>query len=275
MSFCILLTAFLTVVPTACCSPGPDHPIGQEHALPRHLADGEEFSMSPQALIAWGARIFQANWTVQDGAGRPLMKGNGKPLSDPTSPLTGPRALNRVSGPDANSCMGCHNAPYGTPGGSGDFAAGVFVLGQRFDFATFDRGDTVPTRGAVDERQQPVSLQDVGDFRRSPGMFRAGYIEMLAREITADLQSIRDHIQPGESKALMSKGISFGHLARNPDGSWDTSHVVGLPAESLVSPPPVNPLDPPSLVIRPWHQAGAVVSLREFTNNAFNQHLGM
>lgn len=31
-------------------------------------------------------------------AGRPRSKGNGQPLSDPTSPLTGPGAQNRVSG---------------------------------------------------------------------------------------------------------------------------------------------------------------------------------
>ncbi len=260
---------------TACFVVASAHPIGQEHALPRHLADGDEYTLPPHVLIAWGSRIFQANWTIQDGAGRPHTKGNGHSLSDPTSPLTRSRALNRVSGPDANSCMGCHNVPYGIPGGAGDFAAGVFVLGQRFDFVTFDRSDTVPTRGAVDERQQPVSLQEAGNFRRSPGMFGAGYIEMLAREITADLRSIRDGIKPGQSKALVSKGISFGRLTRNGAGTWDTSQVTGLPAESLLSPPPVNPLDPPSLVIRPWHQAGAVVSLREFSNNAFNQHHGM
>lgn len=133
----------------------------------------------------------------------------------------------------------------------------------------------MPTRGSVDERQKPVSLQDVGNFRRCPGMFGAGYLEMLAREITADLQSIRDHTKPGQSKALVSKGISFGYLTRNRDGTWDTSQVTGLPAESLISPPPLDPFDLPSLVIRPWHQAGAVVSLREFSNTAFNQHHGM
>lgn len=250
-------------------------PIGEEHALRRHLSDGEEFTVSPHLLIDWGKRIFEANWTGQDGAGRPLTKGTGHSLSDPTAPLKGMRAFNRVSGPDANSCMGCHNMPYGIPGGAGDFAAGVFVLGQRFDFVTFDRSDTVPTRGSMNERQQPVSLQNVGNFRRSPGMFGAGYIEMLAREITADLRSIRDSIEPGQTKALSSKGIDFGRLTRNRNGSWDTSEVIGLPAESLLSSPPINPMDPPSLVIRPWHQAGAVVSLREFSNNAFNQHHGM
>jgi hypothetical protein len=56
------------------------------------------------------------------------------------------------------------------------------------------------------------------------------------------------------------------------DGSWDTSGVEGLPANSLVT---TGPQDPPSLVIRPFHQSGAVVSLREFTNNAFNHHHGI
>src|SRR5436309_784348 len=41
---------------------------------------------------------------------------------------------------------------------------------------------------------------------------------------------------------------------------------------SLIAP---DPISPPTLVIRPWHQSGNVVSLREFTNNAFNQHHGM
>jgi hypothetical protein len=48
--------------------------------------------------------------------------------------------------------------------------------------------------------------------------------------------------------------------------------VEGLPRASIAAP---TPLDRPTLVIRPWHQAGNVVSLREFTNNAFNQHHGM
>ena len=274
LTYC-LRGAGLTVLILGCVanlSAADARRIGQEKALEQHLADGAEFRVSASALVDWGRRIFCANWTEQDGAGRPTTKGNGRSLSDPTSPLIGARALNRVSGPDANSCMGCHNAPYGIPGGGGDFAAGVFVLGQRFDFVTFDRTDTIPTRGAVDEDQRPASLQDIGNLRRSPGLFGAGYLEMLAREITADLRTIRDRTGIGETTALISKGISFGMLTRRADGSWDVSQVSGLPWQSVVSP---DPGDPPSLVIRPWHQAGSVVSLREFANNAFNQHHGM
>ena len=96
---------------------------------------------------------------------------------------------------------------------------------------------------------------------------------MLAREITADLRAIRDSMRPGETKPLISKGIDFGKLTRKADGGWDVSQVAGLPRASLIQ---LNATDDrPSLVIRPWHQAGNVVSLREFSNNAFNQHHGM
>jgi hypothetical protein len=50
------------------------------------------------------------------------------------------------------------------------------------------------------------------------------------------------------------------------------SRVEGVPAASLV---PNGSVVPPTLTIRPFHQAGRVVSLREFTNNAFNHHHGI
>src|SRR5206468_10336727 len=68
------------------------------------------------------------------------------------------------------------------------------------------------------------------------------------------------------------KGISFGALARDAGGAWNTSKVEGLPAVSLISD---GAASPPSLAILPFHQAGRVVSIREFTNNAFNHHHGM
>ena len=250
----------------------PASTIGQERAIPHHLQDDEEFTTPLRDLLAYGRKLFMANWTDQDGGGRPLMKGNGTALSDPSKPLSGSRAFNRLSGPDANSCYGCHNMPYGIPGGGGDFVTGVFVLGQRFDFLTFDLTDRVPTSGAVDEQQKAVTLQNVANLRRTTGMFGAGYLEMLARQMTADLQAIRDSLKLGESKQLVSKGVSFGWLTRRKDGTWDTTKIEGLPRLSIVAPTPV---DRPTLILRPWHQASNVVSLREFTNTSFNQHHGM
>ncbi len=246
--------------------------LGQEVAVPKHLADDQEFSMPINDLIAYGKILFMANWTTQEGGGRPEMKGNGVALADPKKPLTGERAFNRVSGPDANSCYGCHNMPYGIPGGSGDFVTSVFVLAQRFDFVTLDKKDSLPTSGAVDEEGHPVTMETVGNLRSTTGLFGAGYLEMLARQMTAQLQAIRDSLELGQTKALVAKGVSFGKLTRRRDGSWDMTQVEGLPRASVIAPTPV---DRPSLVIRPWHQASNVVSLREFSNNAFGQHHGI
>ncbi|HKE31585.1 MAG TPA: di-heme oxidoredictase family protein [Candidatus Angelobacter sp.] len=272
-----ILTAFLAAgfiaLGVSAASPPPQSSrIGREVSIPRHLTDDEEFSIPLKDLIEHGKKLFMANWTDQEGAGRPLTKGNGTALTDPSQPLVGSRAWNRISGPDANSCYGCHNMPYGIPGGGGDFVTSVFVLAQRFDFATLDRSDSLPEKGAVDEEGKPVNLQNIGDLRATTGMFGAGYLEMLARQMTAELQAIRDSLQLGQTKPLIAKGVSFGQLTRRKDGSWDTSKVEGLPRASIVAPTPV---DRPSLILRPWHQASNVVSLREFSNTAFNQHHGM
>lgn len=244
--------------------------LGQEVAVARHLADGEQRNLSIESLIDHGQLLFDANWTAQEGGGRPLTKGTGAPLVDSFDPLVFPRNFNRISGPDANSCKGCHNVP--RSGGGGDFVANVFVLGQRFDFVTFDPLDPVPTGGSVDESGNAVTLQSVANSRNTLGMFGSGYIEMLARQMSEDLQAIRDSLQPGTSATLVSKGVRFGVLRRDQDGGWDTAAVEGLPAFSLHS---AGPQEKPSLLIRPFHQAGAVVSLREFTNNAFNHHHGI
>jgi hypothetical protein len=246
--------------------------IGRENAIPEHLQDGDEFRLPLSHLLAYGKKLFMANWTEQDGGGRPLSKGTGKALSDPSSPLTGNRAFNRISGPDSNSCWGCHNQPWGIAGGSGDFVSSVFVLGQRFDFVTMDPSDHRATRGTVDEQLHPINMMNVANLRKTTGMFGSGYIEMLAREMTGDLQSIRGTVKLGERKELVSKGISFGWISRHKDGLWDMSEVSGLPRESLVSP---TPIVPPTLIVRPWSQAANVVSIREFTNNALNQHHGI
>ena len=133
-----------------------------------------------------------------------------------------------MSGPDANSCQGCHNAPFGIAGGRGDFVTSVVELAERFDFVTFE--------------QPASSLMTVGNLRATPGLFGAGYLEMLARQITRDLQRTRDSIQPGQSKPLRSQGIAFGTLSRRADGTWNTRAVDGLPPQSSRTSSAASPL---------------------------------
>ena len=257
-------------------TPNPPYPaaprstIGREISVAAHLQDGQEYSIPLDGLLAHGKLLFAANWTEQEGGGRPLTKGTGRPLADPSQPLTGLRGFNRISAPDSNSCAGCHNAPY--LGGGGDFVTNVFLLGQRFDSLTFDPADKLPTRGSVDETGKLTSLNTAANLRATTGLFGAGYLEMLARQMTEELQSVRDSLKLGQTKPLVAKGVSFGSLTLTKAGLYDTSKVDGLPRPSILT---TGSHDPPSLVIRPWHQASNIVSIREFTNTAFNHHHGI
>jgi hypothetical protein len=263
----VALSPFAIVI--AALGQSPSSQVGREVAIPTHLQEGEEFTTPVVQLIQYGAQLFNAKFTVQEGAGRPLTKGTGAPISDPSSPLVFPRNFDRLSSPEANACSGCHNVP--VAGGGGDRVTEVFVLAQRFDHLTFDHSDGITTRGAVDESGKFATMDNATDDRKTIGMNGSGFVEMLARQMTADLQARRDATAPGTSTQLMSKGISFGTLTHSADGTWNTSQVQGLAAPSLSS----KGTTPPSLIIRPLHQAGNVVSIRQFSNNAFNHHHGM
>jgi hypothetical protein len=272
------IACIATCVLAACGAPSADATpagegevvIGREVAVAKHLRDGDEFRLPLPEMLLHGEALFEAVFTPQEGLGRPLSKGAGvSAISDSSSPLVFPRDFNRLSAMDANSCASCHSVP--SLGGGGHFSANAFLVGQRFDFLTLDPADTTRLRGSRDERGAPVEL---GSFnaRASVGLFGSGFIEMLARQITEDLQAIRDAVPPGGARDLVSKDISFGRIARRADGTWDTSAIEGIPASSLVT---TGASDAPSLVIRPFHQSGTVISIREFTNNAFNHHLGI
>jgi len=262
-----VLTPFLVAM--LAWAQNPNSQVGREVAIPVHLQDGEEFTTPVERLIQFGAQLFNAKFTIQEGAGRPLSQGTGAPVSDPSSPLVFPRNFDRLSSPEANACSGCHNAPFA--GAGGDRVTEVFVLAQRFDHLTFDHNDGITLRGAVDESGKFVTMDNATNDRKTIGMNGSGFVEMLARQMTADLQAERDATPPGSSRGLTSKGISFGILMHSADGAWNTSQVQGLAAPSLSS----KGTTPPSLIIRPLHQAGNVVSIRQFSTNAFNHHHGM
>src|SRR5713226_2699022 len=130
----------------------------------------------------------------------------------------------------ADSCAACHGRPRGSAGFGGD----------------------VVTRP---------------DSRNSPHLFGLGLKEMLADEMTSDLRAIRSQAitsakQSGRSVTLplLTKGVSFGSIAGNPDGSVNTSQVQG-----------VNP----DLRIRPFFAQGGTISMREFIVGALHGEMGL
>ena len=220
--------------------------IGERPTLDEHInqADIESGKIGFEDLLEIGEEIFAARWTTLDGQGRPAATGAGAPTW--RNPLHNFPFI-RTSGPDATSCADCHHQPF--VGGAGGFVANVFVLAQTLDPVT----DSVSA--------------EFSNERNTLGMNGSGAIEMLAREMTADLIRLRESaksraMRSGRSQTvqLTTKGVSFGQLTAHPNGAVDTSQVDGVD---------------PDLIIKPFHQKGVVNSLRVFTVNAYNHHHGM
>ena len=128
-----------------------------------------------------------------------------------------------------DSCAGCHGRPRGSAGSGGN----------------------VVTRP---------------DSRDAPHLFGAGLKEMLADEITTDLRAIRAHAlvqaraRRPVTRRLTSKGIDYGTVAGEPDGTVDTSQVAGVD---------------PDLRVRPFFAHGGQFSLRGFLVGAWNDEMGL
>jgi hypothetical protein len=196
------------------------------------------------ALIERGRELFKAKFTTVDGAGRP----KATQAIIPTKLKTGVNPpFSRTSGPDSNSCFGCHNDPI--EGGSGDDVSNAFVS-EGFESAQFDNIDP-----------------SFSSERHTIAIMGAGLVELLAREMTADLQAIRAvavkraWASGADVRAdLVSKGVRFGWIVAHPDGIVELDSVDGVDAD---------------LIVRPFSRKGVFASLRQFTINALNAHHGM
>ena len=212
--------------------------------LSMEQADINSGALSFDEINDHGEALFIAKFNTCDGQGRPETTGGGDKRDVPTHSEEGELVSAgqitklRTSAPDSDACSGCHNEP--EAGGAGDFVANVFVLAQALDPVTLS---VSPTRS---------------NSRNTLGMHGSGPIEMLAREMSAELQfqAMAAKAAGDGSYTLSSKGVDF-------DIKIDGGEVVA--AEGIDA----------DLIVKPFHQAGKVISLREFSTNAMNHHHGM
>lgn len=197
-----------------------------------------------EALIERGEALFKGKFIRQDGAGRPDATQAIVPTKRRRPVL---ETFQRLAGPDANSCADCHFDP--VLGAGAPFSGSAFVS-EGFESADFDTVDP-----QFSNQRNSIALQGVG------------LIELLAREMTAELHDQRKAALAKAREAgkaviqpLSSKGVSFGSIAARPDGIVDFAKLEGVDQD---------------LVIRPLSHKGVIVSLRQFTVNALNTHHGI
>lgn len=197
-----------------------------------------------EELIDHGETLFSAKFTTPDGVGRPMAT---QAIIPTKRKRLQEKQFHRTAGLDANSCASCHNDP--VVGGAGDFSANVFVS-EGFDNADFDTTDP-----------------QFSNERNTNHLMGAGLVELLAREMTTELHSIRRNAlrdarrsNEPQTRDLVTKGVHFGQITAGPYGILDLRKTEGIDND---------------LVIRPFGQKGVMTSLRQFTVNALNHHHGM
>lgn len=219
----------------------PD-PVGERPELGDHMDQARINSGDARfdEVFKHGAHLFQARFNKLDGQGRPTF------TSAAPRAFVGENYI-RTSGPDSSSCWQCHNLP--RSGGGGDFNALMFSSLHAKD----------------PPEMSTVTL--LTNHRAGPSVFGDGPLEMLAREMTFDLQAIRSAAKAEAAlagspvtKPLTTKGVSFGSITALPDGKINPSAIVGCDWD---------------LVIKPHTHKGTGASLRGFSIGGSNLHLGM
>ncbi|MFN2375877.1 MAG: di-heme oxidoredictase family protein [Candidatus Binatia bacterium] len=146
----------------------------------------------------------------------------------------------RAGGADAFACANCHSK--GGPDGAGTQSQNAFL-----------RGDGEDTGGA--------------DQRNPPHLLGLGPVELLAREMSAELRataaSVRERAKTENRRVeepLVAKGVSFGSIVAGPGGELDTIGVKGVDAD---------------LVVRPFGWKGHQATLRDMIEESLHIHQGL
>jgi Di-haem oxidoreductase, putative peroxidase len=200
-----------------------------------------------------GLEVFATPFTAQVGYGD-----GPASASDPTSPGRRPTLQHngkflRVNGLDAQTCIECHSILSNL---TVPFTFGVGGVGGSNANAML-----APTTIDVADTQHNGFAAFNGRFINPPFVFGAGGVELLAKEMTEDLQAFKAQAiaQPGLVVALITKGVNFGSI-RFVNGALDTSAVQGVD---------------PDLVVRPFGRKGEFASVRAFDIAAMQFHFGM
>ena len=229
--------------------------------LPEDRVDQEQIiggTLSLTEIRAAGLKVFATPFNRADGLGdgaHDLSVSDTRDFTQGNRPtLQGNGTFLRVNGMDSQTCLECHSF---VSNAEVPARMGVGGVGGINNSALF-QPDLIDVAG---ENFNGIA-EFTGRLINPPFLFGSGGIELLAREMTADLQNLKHQAQekPNTPIELVTKGVSFGVIVADVADGLDTSRVQGV-AEDLV--------------VRPFGRKGDMASVREFSVNALAFHLGM
>lgn len=240
-------------------------PPGEGPALPNNLIEQDDIEagiLSLEAVRKAGGLVFTTPFNRFDGFGdgpadifdnsRDFpFRGDRAPLQTNMTPML------RINGLDAQTCLECHSVvsrasvplTFGI-GGHGGVNNTPMPLTTKLD-ASDEDGDGI--------------TNTTGRIINPPFMFGAGGVELVAKEMTRDLQAIKtlaEAATAGTEFDLSTKGVNFGTITSigNGDVEIDISNGHGIDED---------------LVVRPFGRKGENFTIRDFDRGAMAFHLGI
>jgi cytochrome c peroxidase len=214
----------------------------------------ESGALSFKKLRQSGLKVFSTRYNKADGygdgelgpvenispGGRPTLQNNGTFL--------------RINGLDAQTCMECHTI---VSADTVPFTLGVGGAGGLNNSASFQ-----PRFVDVEDAEGNLFAKFDGRLINPLSLFGSGGVQMLAKEMTAELQALKAKAiaTPGTPVQLATKGVEFGTIIADEQGNLDTSNLEGVDDD---------------LVIRPFGRKGEFSSVRQFDLGAMQFHFGM
>ena len=186
-----------------------------------------------QFLFDFGDELSEIQFTRADGVGSHVLPDGERLLSTFSRTPTG----GRMTGPNAQSCVACHNVPLGN--GAGHNIANVMQ-------------DPDPQTAGLFNARQTIAING------------GGIIQILAEEMTTELQHLKNvAIQnPGLMVPLDVKEgvVSFGSIQCHVDETCNFEKVIGIS---------------PDLIVRPQGWKGNFPTMRGFSADAALGEMGM
>ncbi len=275
----VLLVVFSQVVLAQEEGPAlPKSPLTMEQ-LVEGLSDG---SVTLQSVRRRGLDMFTTSFNTFDGFGdgpfaeatdaialgqRPTLQGNGMTL--------------RINGLDAQSCNECHSfvkrsarPPVLGIGGVGGVVQNAIIMPSLIDVA--DSSDLRVNYVSGHEPDLPLLPDGVADFdgryANPPFLFGGGGVELLAKEMTRNLQQALAAARAAEAGTvtpLTTHGVDFGHILTLEDAAVQL-HTEGIGFEDNTGRRPED-----VLVVRPFGRKGENFSMRDFDRVAMQFHFGL
>ena len=230
---------------------GPIDITGVPAEAPRlgdRLSQADLLLLDRSTQITEGERVFSTPFNSLDGLGNklPALQNNGR--------------FRRMAGMDSQTCLECHSL------GSTRRIPARFSVGGAGGVSQ----TAFPNVVAPDMRDNGQGWADIQGNGEKPArminppfVFGSGGVELLAKEMTAQLQRrLAKAMLPknkGKRLALRAKGVSFGFITVT-NGNVDTSEIEGVGED---------------LVVRPFGRKGCCSTVRVFDIGALVFHHGM